>query len=539
MRTKNVTTALGFLAAAVFLAGSITSQPLRAQSAQVIDGATPVGNDLVKTSLLLGTTIKREAKGFSLTPPAGSRTIEKAGADLVSFVVDAKSWGGSLERLTSDKPVSLPDFVETNTHDLSKTFRGVQVLEKRVFKRDKKDAAIVRVSMQAELGSGFTQGMLEKMGTTVKTKTEIVDLYRQQFIFKNRDNQLHVLTFYTPLKDRDVATQTFDAMLSELEIFDMADVAAQRVADAKLGKEWLAKRSAEEFATKIENQTQRFSMMINGDDVGCIRFDEQARETDSRGNTVDVTRDGRHGVLFTATFASFPPSGNISSNSGKVEAFWAYSHGRNDLPAGQYSLWNNISKTAQKGAPPGSVIPWLQETGVILQDPPTDAKSIKPYHLTVTFTGGPSQSIPTEALTGNVKSAKIIGGTRVKIPDDLDVQVPMEAPAPLPKVLEYTWPRFVDLTKPSEMTFAVYSSTENKIVLLNLIVSGKRENIIIRDGKAMTCFKCVNEIESAQTILWVDAAGRIQMMKTSDQTVMVPATAEEIEAKWGPRLTSQ
>src|SRR5271168_5390187 len=45
----------------------------------------------------LGSIYQDEIGGFKVAPPLGSRIITRAGIDLVSFVNDAKQWGGSVQ----------------------------------------------------------------------------------------------------------------------------------------------------------------------------------------------------------------------------------------------------------------------------------------------------------------------------------------------------------------------------------------------------------------------------------------------------------
>ena len=100
------------------------------------------------------------------------------------------------------------------------------------------------------------------------------------------------------------------------------------------------------------------------------------------------------------------------------------------------------------------------------------------------------------------------------------------------------WTRFVDLTKPSEMSFVVYDSFAKKLALRNLIVTGQKESVTI-DGKSVSCYKCVDELDPGSTTIWTDGAGRIQMMRTSDQSVMIPTTEAFLRTKWGARLSSK
>ena len=85
------------------------------------------------------------------------------------------------------------------------------------------------------------------------------------------------------------------------------------------------------------------------------------------------------------------------------------------------------------------------------------------------------------------------------------------------------------------MAFVAYNSIAHKLDLRTLIVTGKQLDVTIA-GKVTSCYKCVDEVDPNNTTLWVDKNGRIQMLVTSDQTVMVPTTVDAMNTKWGSRL---
>ena len=85
------------------------------------------------------------------------------------------------------------------------------------------------------------------------------------------------------------------------------------------------------------------------------------------------------------------------------------------------------------------------------------------------------------------------------------------------------------------MTFSGYDSASQKSALRNLIVTGRKEDVSI-DGKPASCYKCIDELDPGSTTLWVDNAGRIQKMRTSDQQVLIPTTEAILRTKWGARL---
>jgi hypothetical protein len=116
----------------------------------------------------------------------------------------------------------------------------------------------------------------------------------------------------------------------------------------------------------------------------------------------------------------------------------------------------------------------------------------------------------------------------------LDMQVPAEAPAVLPKILEYAWPRVVDLSKPTEMSFVVYNSQARKPALRTLSVKGKEKVMI--NGREVEAIRCTDELDPGSTTLWVDGTGKILTMRTSDQTVLTPTTVEEMQALWKNKM---
>jgi hypothetical protein len=110
-----------------------------------------------------------------------------------------------------------------------------------------------------------------------------------------------------------------------------------------------------------------------------------------------------------------------------------------------------------------------------------------------------------------------------------------DLPAPLPKPLEYLWPRLVDLTKESQRAVVVFNPAQSKLALRVLTV-GKPETVTI-DGAALQLTRLTDEIGAASTTLWVDDAGTIKMMRTNDGSVLVPTTEEQMKTLWGQKLT--
>jgi hypothetical protein len=509
--------------------------------------------DPLAAAKFLGTAYKKETDGFRVTPPAGSRLISRQGVDLVSFVVDSKSWGGSLQRIAVEKPtvidpktgkavidnnapaMTLDGFIATTKAEITRDprvmpkdpaqanqvniFKGVQILEDKRLKWGKYDAARFSFSAQVELGPMVAQGVAEKLGLAVPKGTETVSLLRQELVVCIRDGLFYVLLLYTPLSDREVAQKTWDLMLPEFEIFDASAVVKRRNEAAKAGREWLAKRSAEELRGKMAPEKQFFRITVGGNDVGFFNFEEVTREAGAGGAIVDATRDGHRGVLVKVNLISFSDDGAV--NLGQNEAFWSYAKDARGEAIPSYSSWINTSETKTKivsGTRAGAtavqqVTPWLQETGILTQTGLPGARV--PYQINVSLAGDRGQRVSAGVNT----------------------LIPLEAAPPLPKVLEYTWTRFVDLDTPSEMTFTAFDSRLRKMSTRNLIVTGKKENVNI-DGKVEACYKCIDEIDPNSTTLWVDSNGRIRSMVTSDQSVMIPTTSEAMNTRWARQLAA-
>ncbi len=526
------------IAAFLLVPAVIASAQSAAQPA--IEGAVPANSiDPVDAAKYLGTAYKKESDGFRLTPPAGSKLINRQGIDLVSFVVDAKSWGGSLQRITVNKPITLDDFIATTKADITRDtrsagangnpnqpvniFKGVQILEDKRLKKGPYDAALFTFSAQIDLGPMVPDAVAQQMGlsrpTGAPNAVQTVSLLRQELIVRIKDGVFDVLMLYTPLADRDTAERTWNLMLPEFEIFDGSAMLKRRVEAAKTGREWLSQRSAEELRGKLINDAQFFRMTVGNKDIGFFHFNELTKESGPGGSIVDVTRDGHTGVLVTVNQISFADNGAV--NVGQNEAFWSYSKDSRGDATPAYSSWQNTSeiKTKVITAAPGrpgvptmqEITPWLQESGILSQ------------------TGLPGPKVPFQI------NVLLAGDREQRVSNGVNAIVPLDGAPALPKILEYTWTRFVDLTKPSEMTFSAFDSKSRKMSTRNLIVTGTKQNVNI-DGKIETCFKCVDEADPYSTTLWVDASGKIRSMVTSDQSVMIPTTETAMKARWAKQL---
>src|SRR4051812_37604609 len=118
----------------VALPGGLALAAAPAGAAPAIEGATALNgiDDPIESSRLLGPVFKMESEGFRLAPPAGSKVTERRGVDLVTFVVENKSWVGSLTLVTLPKQaMGLQEFVKNNDNELNKMFKAVQTLQEK------------------------------------------------------------------------------------------------------------------------------------------------------------------------------------------------------------------------------------------------------------------------------------------------------------------------------------------------------------------------------------------------------------------------
>jgi hypothetical protein len=237
------------------------------------------------------------------------------------------------------------------------------------------------------------------------------------------------------------------------------------------------------------------------------------------------------------------PGMTVSHIQNLNTAFWAYS--KDAAATGQgYASWDYRSKSEARGT--SSYDFWLQETGQLLEqsntrlDPATLNKLQKDREDYIKSKGLQGDQLPPP-IDGTKKTSHMIvsfSGDKTQEFSEtnkgLDVYIQDYRPAVLPKVLEYTWPRVIDLTKPTEMTFVVYSSTTRKLSLRTLSVKGPDK--IALDGKRVDCIKCLEEMDNTGTTVWVDSTGRILRMLTSDGTVLELTTEADMKRKWDIRL---
>ena len=174
--------------AAIFAAAFAIYMPARADDQPAdIPGAVRMAIDPAQNSQYLGRRYQKRSEGFALTPPAGSRMVERSGIDLVSYIVDAKEWGGSLEMVTLPKgTLSLKDFVDSTIKGMQEgqSFKGVQLTSRSPLTQSAASPprADLSFKMQGQLGTGLTTGMREKLGIKDNTPDKTVFLYCQELI---------------------------------------------------------------------------------------------------------------------------------------------------------------------------------------------------------------------------------------------------------------------------------------------------------------------------------------------------------------------
>ncbi|MGN6369945.1 MAG: hypothetical protein ACTHN5_16940 [Phycisphaerae bacterium] len=485
----------------------------------------------------LGPIYKNELAGFEIAPPVGSRIITRAGLELVSFVNDAKQWGGSVQKASlirhadetrggvkgpSDRAqvMTFDEYMNSIGPELQKSFQAVQVLNMREFKFQGHDAGRIDSSMQAEVG-----------GTQKGAHGEVIPLFRQQLVVKVSETDLLILTLFTPLKDRTAATTTFDAMLTSFRILDRTEIAKKLELSIKAGKEWLAQRTADELKSKLNNQPQLFRMKVGGADVGYLRFDESVE-----------SRNHMPGVMVAINSRGFPADG--STIYGKNESFWAFV---GDAAGGQrpfYTMWDNTTKTVtnRPNVPRDAQTFWLREFGTIQLSglsryTDEELEGMRKHREELIRSHAPASKIPPpiEVPKKEYRIQVTYEADASQPPlQGLDGAIAIERAAPLPTVLEYLWPRVIDLTKPTEMTFVSYNSGLRKLTYRKLSVIGPDH--IVMDRKPVDCVRCEDELEPNSTTLWVDSQGKILMMRTSDQSLLVPTTEDEMARLWAGRL---
>ena len=516
------------------LAGTFAALPQGAVRADSTPATPGVDNGPLtadpETDKLLGPLFRDEIAGIKLNAPAGCTIINRANLELVSFIHYARQWGGDVQLVVVDKEMTVGEYIKASLTQLAKNFPALQVLDSREIDFQGRKAGRVTTSME-----GDAKGAAPRPGEAAKPGERIA-LLRQQLLIQTTPKRFIVMTFYAPLKDKILATKTFEAMVGSFELLDRRKIEERRLKAIAAGKKWLSEHSADDLRGKLEARASIFRMKVNDNDIGYVRFSES-----------EISRDGTTGVQLYMDSRSFPPDNSIVM--GKNEAYWAYTNGPG--AAGDrlhYSLWVNMTKSVvHKPTLPNGVYEfWFRESGLLQMDkstrltaeqidqlrkereellknpnldrthlPPEIGDPTKVYRLFVSRTGDPTQDFQEANKS-------------------FDATLTDNMPAPQPKLLEYLWPRFVDLTKPCEMTFIVYNSRTGKPAYRTLSVIGPDK--IVLDRRVVDCIKVTDDLDPGSTSTWVDRNGKTLMVRTSDSSMLLPTTEELMAQLWGKRL---
>jgi len=457
------------------------------------DGEEILNDNESKDARLLGAEYKDEADGFSIRPPANSRLIQRAGLEYLSFVLDAKQWGGTVELYVpadrEKKTLTVEEYLKGAALELTKNpnFKGLQILESREIMFAGKPAGKLAVSMESA------------------GKSASMAVYKQQLAVQTGTNAFLVLTFFSPLTGKDEAAKTFDMMTKSLQVFDRKDIETRRGKAIDAGRAFLTGLSAEDLTRHLSDKPQLFRIKIDNRDVGYVRFDEK-----------EDTYLGYKGVMVVVSSRTFPEDGSIVM--GMNTAFWAYKKQDPRLPDANFSCWQNNAKTVVFGAR-GQENFWTTELGTLQFGVPegSDQKAKPAYIVAVDRHADEHHPLNDPAMKTGLAWA---------ITDKM--------PPPLPKVVEYVWPRLVDLSKPTQIAFSVFNSPQSRMGLSTLTVNGAET--ITLDGRSYKTTKLTVAIDPGYTDLWVDETGKTIMMRTSDMSTLVPTSEERMTQMWGARL---
>ena len=508
-------------------------------------------------SPLLANDFKDEASLLCFAPPAGVRLIQRAssGQEIVTFVHDAKSWGGNVQVVYVKEPgpdLSVDEFLKQSARDLARNFKGVQILDTKLISISNHKAGRQTTAMEME--SKNAAGAKER-----------VAMIHNMAAIRLEPRKYMVLNFYATVASNADAAKTFDAMLARFQILDPLVVDQRRKEASAGGRNWLKDQKAETLTAKLIDKPQFFRMKVDGRDVGFLCF------TESEGD-----RDGYTGVLVNVASRTFPGDGSMIT--AKAEAFWAYrdlayknqpEDPRKPHPADPvfYSCWATATENLYKINTPDKPLDvragktWANEMGTmalnfsavnqgkeplkddqgnILKD--KDGKIL--YHTRVGAATPDNSSVIITAVRSADSRVESALGSRSVTTVERDAEgrpidrmhkttswgVEPTNPAPLPKLLEYTWGRFVDLSKPASYAFTVFNMQTRKLGLRTLTVHGKQT--ITVNGKTTQATRLTDELDPGSTTLWVDSTGRTLMMRTSDGTTLTPTTEPEMLAAW-------
>jgi hypothetical protein len=480
------------------LATAVAAAALFSSSQPLLRADAPALSDTVS---LLGPVYRDEADGFEVNPPEGSRLLSKAGGDLLSFVNDDKQYGGNIalstmlaDKAHPDAHYPLDEMLTLAEQDLSTKARNVQILSTKKFTISNQPAGTFAATMDMPTNNNTT-----------------LPLIKQQLLVQTSPTQYQTLTFFAPQSSKEEAQRVFTAMVDSFRLLDRKEIATHRGEAVKVAKTFLATHTAEDLVAKLNKNSTLFRMLVNGKDVGYVQYDESV-----------AARDGFKGILLQSHSRTFPPNGAIITASN--ESFWAFAKQDNG-DAANYSMWSNNIHTYFPNLPANS----LQARQ--LNNSRRELGTLQLESSLNTSDNGINETNHSYVLTVTPS------GDQLDLTKGEDTQMKWSIPTnstPLPKPLEMLWPRMVDLTKPTSMGFVVFNPGTSRMALRILTVDGP--DTVSINGQPRKLIRLEDEIAPNVSSVWVDDAGQIQMMRSSDGTVMVPTTDAEMQQLWTARL---
>ena len=463
------------------------------------------------TAGLLDPEYRNDKAGLRICPPAGSRLVERSGGELLSFVNDQKQWAGSVVLVFLKTPVKLEDYLKTNADAMNTTFKGVSVEKSAVEHIGGKQAGrqITAFIVQQEIIKGHPEQVpFMKFDVMIPMPND-----------QATANEFVHLTMFAPLKDRDLATRTYEAMLKTFVIVDAKQAKAQMQKNLMDGQTWLRGISADMLAGKLIRDPQFLRIVVQDKEVGYVRFDE--------GEDVRQTLRGADVKVRSYTIIKGTAGKDDTILTSTTDAWWAYmmKDGQPNVEALGKSSWDVLVRCFPPADADNSEWVWQQEKGTTKFDAeamgqaPGEEGMVRPALLL---------SVHTEE--GKDKDMSLARA----LPDNHQWLMDDRYPRPLPKALEFLWPRLVDLTKPGSMSFPVFNGTTKRMGMRTISVIG--EETLGIDGKTVKAIHLADELENGATNMWTDKDGRILMMRTSDGAMLLPTTQREMDGRFGAKL---
>ncbi len=508
---------LGITVAATFL----LAVPIGAGLAAPPRAPTPVSRNAAVVPVRLGPLWLDEANGFELRPPAGCRALGSRGADLASFANQASRWGIIVHRSRLAHRTKLASLVQAVINSARREFQAVSVLRSR------------RLSV---CGHPAQELVLRLQPTSNRAP---LALLRQQLLVQIRPNDYYTLTFFSPADQRTRVRAIFSAVRKTFRILNRGNIERRRLAGVQAGKQWLKKQSVRRLLAHLGTLPQLFRVRLHHHEIGYVRMGAYAG-----------TQAGYRGVFFSANSLTFLPQGvDIVTQSLR---FWAFHRQpKNPGPPVHYSAWVGAVQTMWPIHNPRTIA--LRQERMVI-DPRTKKLHIIHIHIPwpdmhVRWTReiGIQQGgfFPKRFVRGK-PSRELVWRYRIKVARNRDhveagqsqkplkFSVPAGMPAVLSPVLEYLWPRLVDLKKRRTMAFVVFDSGASRLALRVVRVLGRQE--IQLDGRRVRAYHLVDQLYPGVTQLWVNSKGALLKVRASDDSVWLPTTARAMARRWRERL---